>query len=342
MIITALAGFVAAQLVLRAVIELWRPDWRDPTFEAKLDRLKRGVAAEPKALTIVFLGSSQTVFGVHGRDIGAELSRRFGRPVRAFNFGAYAAGPFTCLVYLNRLLERGIRPDLIVVEAQPRHVYEQTVPSDIRLFPPEALALRDIGLVKRYGGAKTVDYRRDWWKCFVEPAFAHRVSFLSLACPGLLSPAGLIETWSDCDETGWKPFPEIGLNAAQKRHILDEARAAHEPSLRCVGDGSPLASALLELLGRCRQEKIPTALLVLPEGPLFRSLYRPGGIERFRQDLRGAAACLKTPVVDLWDLCDEDEFHDSFHLLEHGAQRASAALAERLVRTELRGLFVPK
>lgn len=328
-VLWALGLFFAGQLGLRAYIEGERPAWRDPAFEIKAAALARLTAGEEKPRTILFFGSSQTVYGVRTGKLAAALSEP-GRPVAAFNLGNLGSGPFTYLLYLQRLLQRGVRPDLVVLEGVPRHLYASGKPWDLEKFPAHVLGYRDLRTVGRYEEDRGDGLRREWWAQFPVPVHAHRLALVSQEAPFLLPLGDRMETWPAMNAHGWVPCPVRYRDAADHRRILHEVKETLGKNLGHVRPGSPLWPEFLELLDLTRRHGIPTVVLVLPEGPTLRSLYPPGTLAGFRADLAACERICGCRVVDLIDLCPEEAFYDSFHLLPEGADVLAAALADRL------------
>src|SRR5579862_9036860 len=115
-VLGALALFGLAQIALRGVIDYARPEWRDPTFEIKYRRfveLKRQF--DPAAASVLFMGSSMTAFGTNAKAVDRPASDALGRPVVGYNLAIAASGPFSQLLFLERLVRRGDKPDFVVL-----------------------------------------------------------------------------------------------------------------------------------------------------------------------------------------------------------------------------------
>src|SRR5262245_34929081 len=115
-----LGGFILIQLGF-VVLLAWVMPWlRDPMHGLKENGLQQRLAeASPDATRVVMLGSSRTAFGLDAERVSETLSSKQGRPVVVYNFGLFGAGPCASLLSLHRLLEDGIRPDLLLVEVLP-------------------------------------------------------------------------------------------------------------------------------------------------------------------------------------------------------------------------------
>src|SRR4051812_36244277 len=61
MVLWGVAAFVACQVGLRLVIDLWGPQWRDPTFEIKASQFRAALDRCPdRKLIVAAFGSSAT------------------------------------------------------------------------------------------------------------------------------------------------------------------------------------------------------------------------------------------------------------------------------------------
>jgi hypothetical protein len=139
------------------------------------------------------------------------------------------------------------------------------------------------------------------------------------------------------DGHGWHDHFLPGLTPAERRRYADLARGQYRD---CFGDfrlaGGP-ARALGDLLDCCGRERLPAALVLMPEATAFRALYPPavlGGIERFLADLSREK---HVPLIDARTWVEDGGFWDGHHLLPEGA----AVFTERFAREALRPLLAP-
>ncbi|HEY2250099.1 MAG TPA: DUF1574 family protein, partial [Planctomycetaceae bacterium] len=150
----SVAGFAFLQLALGVSIELWLPQLRDPYYGQRINLLRRRiVAAAPRPLTVLMLGTSRTRNGLLGKSLERQLGQVQGRPVVVFNFGQNSAGPMTELFNLKRLLADGVRPDLLLIEVLPpllcqKEIFDEA--GEIRQ-PAHRLRSDDLPMVEHYG-----------------------------------------------------------------------------------------------------------------------------------------------------------------------------------------------
>ena len=177
-LLLSLAAFVLFQAGLRLIIDEWQPELRDPPFEIKYRQLTGLVNQhrQPPA-TVVFLGSSMTAHGIRPALMGPPLEVALGRPVVGYNLGINGAGPIAQLIYAQRLLRRGIRPDLLVLEASPMHYGVGQAEQEMRRFPAHVLEKPDLDILQRYGDLP--ERRGEWLQSRLVPAYGHRLMILN-------------------------------------------------------------------------------------------------------------------------------------------------------------------
>lgn len=333
--LTALGCFVLAQLGLSLTVALWLPQLRDPNHALKADRLKQRMAGPERPLTVVMLGSSRTLYGLQGQSLETPLTRKMGRPVVMFNFGLSGAGPLTELLTLRRLLADGVRPDLLLVEVLPPLLAGQIPFLDAmpQRHPASSLRAQELSLVKRYGGSYQQGLRRAWGKCWLLPCYHHRFALVSSLFPSLLPYNDRLDGYRGINDSGDLPAM---YKAAQRPVALAAAAREYETYLHGfrLGGGGP--QALEELVQLCRREGVPVALVVMPEGPAFRSWYRGQSWREIQDFLAGLSRRYAVPVVNAHEWLAEDDFVDSHHMLPWGGARFSERLGREAIVPLLR------
>lgn len=327
-VLSGLLLFVCFQVGFRFVIEEWHPEMRDPTFENKYCQLRERIAAcsQPPA-TVVFLGSSMTAHGMQAGLVEEPLSRKLNRPVVAYNLAANAGGPFTQLLYLQRLLRRGLRPDLVIVELSPLMYDYPDYPSDVNRFPAYLLDHDDVPTVARY--SHDADLSGDWWQAFLVPIYGHRLTILTQAANVFVPFADRMLLWHDMDAHGWCRL-ERPTNS-RNQQILDAVKKDWSTRLGNYAVGEPPLRALRELTDLLDKEHIPTAMVVMPEGPLLRSLYNLKGLACILNEFSSLARLHGFPLIDARSDLDETHFSDSFHLASTGARRLTTRVLNEAI-----------
>jgi hypothetical protein len=102
-----------------------------------------------------------------------------------------------------------------------------------------------------------------------------------------------------------------------------------------------MRQAWRDLLGLCRREGIPTALVVMPEGPVFRSWYPPRTWALVREFLDDLGREYRVGVIDARDWMAEEDFIDSHHLLPQAAELFSARLGHEALAPLLASRLAP-
>jgi hypothetical protein len=324
-----LASFAALQALLAVALETVCPELRDPMFGDKLLRLGARTSGHGRPYTVLMIGSSRCLYGFDAGRLDAPVSAAVGRPAVVFNFGIAGAGPVTELLTLQRLLGRGVRPDLLLIEVLPPRLSDLS--EEAAMMPPVRLWWRDLPLVERYG-APADRLRAGWWEDWPVPWYKHRFAILSRALPYLL-PDGLREDgiWGKgTDGAGWAANT-LALTPAERRRAEARAREEYLGYLSDYRPGGPGARALREVLDVCRRERLPAVLVLMPEGSAFRGLYPPEARARLDAFLAGLRRDYAVPLIDAREWVPDGAFWDSHHLQADGAAAFTERLGPRLL-----------
>ncbi len=330
-VLLALAVVVLANATL-GVLGEYSPRLKDPAYGDKWATLRRQLAARPGDKLVLSLGSSRTLLGFHGQHAENALGGR----VIAFNFGTPAAGPVTELVYLRRLLDRGVTPDLLLVEVMPGLCADgPTGPAEQLTLTGERLCRREVETVERYGFDPAA-VRPAWRESAYLPWSKLRFQLLGRVVPSWM-PWNLRFDWSrGADAHGWATPPRQEITPAERAEREANARAEYAGSLANVSpDGRPFA-ALRALLGECQQRRIPTRLVLYPEGSSFRAMYPAGTGERFVAAVRRLGDEFAAPLTDARDWLADDDMYDGHHMFKAGAQTFTSRLSTDVIAPALR------
>jgi hypothetical protein len=331
-----LGFFVLSQIVLGLYTERREPALRDPTFEIKYRQLRRRMDGCPETpVTVVFFGSSMTVHGIDAGRLEEPLAQATGRPVVAYNLGIHTAGPLCHLLHMRRLLERGIRPDLVVIEISPLLHDCPDVPSDVGLLPGEMLERGEVALVQHY--APDAERRRQWWQALLVPAYGHRLAMLNYEAQFLVPFNDRMKVWHTMDEHGW--VKQEDYEPERHRQALERMHAFMGPRLGAYKAGKPPMRALVELLNLLKKEHVPALLLLMPEGPQLRSLYAPGSETGLLREFAALGRKYDIPFVQARDWLGEEQFVDSHHATWEGAEVLTERLGREVLIPLLAGRF---
>jgi len=320
MVLWGLAAFLVLQVSLALVVG-WGP-WpflRDPYYGYKAFLLRDRLARSEHPLTVVVLGTSRTLHGLDAGALEQPLGEALGRPVTVFNMAQEGAGPAMQLLFLRRLLRDGVRPDLLISEIHPLFLSTDPPIKDFgaEQLPTCRLWSEDVPLVKRYVHGLRPGLRRQWGETWLLPCYGHRLALVGYLAPVLLPATAKQLTFAHLDPSGFPARMQrrLELTAEERKSILGLTHRCYEDSLRNFEPGGTPGLALRELLDTCHREGIRTALLLSPEGPIFRGWYPPGSDEQLRTFLRSITADLKVPIINAREWLSEEEFRDSHHLM---------------------------
>jgi hypothetical protein len=325
-IVIAVVLFVGSQVALRVWIDTNKREYRDPIFEPRYRILEQQRAEKPaSAATVIFLGSSTTLNGMRADLAEEKLTTELDRPIVSVNLGTLGGGPFTNLVHLKRLVRRGIRPDLLVMELNPI-VYDDIAPNDVPRLPPECLERQDLDVVKEYSNDKSVD--KQFWESFLFPVRGHRLAILSQAARIMVPYVDLLEPVENVDAHGYRPNRKV--TDPNKIRDTKETREAMRPRLQNYHVNEQRIRALRELADLAEANHIPTLFYTFPVRPSLRPMYGPG-LQTLLGEWRAIAEEHHFPMIDGIKWIDEDKFSDNFHLDHDGATQLTEMLLERAI-----------
>jgi hypothetical protein len=324
----ALAAFVATQVGVGLFIEGYKPELRDPIFEIKYRQLARLLQQHPQPpAAVVFLGSSMSANGMKAEIAEAPLTASLGRPVVSYNLATNGGGPITHLVYMQRLLRRNVRPELVVLEVSPLLFSPGQVSMDLRRFSADVLERQDLDILERHSDQPAL--RDEWWQSHLVPAYGHRLMILNQSARTLVPFHEQIELWPDVDDHGWRGRPA----PSPEEHRVNMTLIEYQLKKRLADfkvDEVPL-HGLRELSELLATERIKTVVVMMPEGPHLRSLYAPGSTVPVLAEFAALSGQHGFMLIDAHAWYDEGSFVDSYHLHEEAAD----AFTQRLVREAL-------
>jgi hypothetical protein len=331
-VLVGLALFALVQVVLAPAVLRWGLCLRDPGYGHQVSRLKQRLAERPRPLLVVQVGSSRTLFGLRGQVAEPALSERLGRPIVLFNMGLTGAGPITNLLNLRRLLNEGIRPDLLLIEVLPLSLTEEPVIAEVlpERLPVSRLNSDEMHLLARCAGADRPGVEREWWLAQTLPVHAYRFALVALAAPNLLPPSRRwdLNPLDNTDASGW--FELRSLSPERVRLFRAAEKTAYAPPLRAFRLSQRKLAVVRQTIDLARRSGVAPALVLMPEGGFFRCLYPSAVREQIHEALTRLSQDCGVPLLDLRNCVADDGFLDAHHLYPEGAARYTRRLAEHV------------
>lgn len=332
--VLACLGFV---LLLNAgmnlALETTKPEWRDPEYGHRFKELRRLHAAEPQRPLVVALGSSRPQMGLSPLDLG--LPERPNAPL-VYNFSAAGCGPVHELLNLRRLLDSGLKPDFLLVEAL-RPVLAGDGPAE-KLIHPARLGYADLNRLKPYCD-NPESLQKEWVQLRLTPWYSLRLYLMSHWAGSMLHWKSRQDfMWKQMKGRGWLPYFFADIPSEKRTQGIAEAHVQYADYFRHY-DISPLTQqAYRDLLQECQTHGIKVAFFVMPESATFRSWYPPGAEARANAYLQALSQEFSVPVFDAsaW-LPDVSYFADGHHLMRHGAEAFSRRFGPECVGPWIRG-----
>lgn len=327
-ILWSLAAYTALQLTANFLADVVYPDLREPEYGRKLALLRRQLKQFPDRPLLLLLGSSRTAYGIRPESLFAAEADA---PL-AYNFGILGGGPVFELMYFERLLAEGVTPRWVVVEVHPAML--KMAPELIagQIPPTERCDLRDLRLLKGY----LIDPAawRSWLHYRSAACYQFRAELMRSVAPGWVPPPSVPDT-NALDKTtacGWVPGPWPKPDDAVRTFRCTLMRQAYAPGYREFEVSDRSNRALRQILTRCRDNGIQTALLLMPEAEELRDAEVLAADEKIVGYLSELGREFDARVIDASRWCEGADFADGQHLLAESATRLSARLGQTVLR----------
>src|SRR5262249_50677851 len=131
---------------------------------------------------------------------------------------------------------------------------------------------------------------------------------------------------------GWHIASPAPFPAEERERRLETARGGYSPGLGHFRLGKKPTKALREILDLCRREKIPAALVLMPESSEFRSWYSEDAKQAIHGLLDELCRTYSVPLIDAETWLADDDFEDGHHTLLHGADVFTVRLRGEITR----------
>ncbi|MFM8274318.1 MAG: hypothetical protein ACKODX_18580, partial [Gemmata sp.] len=300
-------AFVAVLLALWASAEAATPELIDPDYHVRLRVVRAAQHQHPDRPLGLMIGSSRAVWAFRPEQLGD------GEGVLWVNGAHTGAGPTLNRLLVHRYLRDGVRPAVLVIELMPTFFVKENTQ-----FVTGHFALADLSLVRGYSDKPFgYEYRLLLHRVRCAPALARGDD--PLARSDALHPRGGHTT----------VYGDVTPAERARRTAL--AQKENEPHLRHMTVRPAADRAFRDTLREAADHGARVVLLRAPEGPTFRHWYDPAGLARFDAYIEGVAREYGAPVLDARLWLDEEDFHDSHHAIQRGADKFTARFAREMV-----------
>lgn len=322
------AAIILGHFVL---VDVARPELRDPEYGLRLNALRQRIAEHPERPLVVVIGSSRTAMGV--RPYVWEESRP-GTPTDPllFNMSRVGGGPLIQLMTLRRLYADGIRPDAVILEHWTPLLREDGPFAETARIEPERLFLADREFVQSYM-PKPDTVERRMLVNRLNPLFTDRGRWLGRVARSWQRVRRVEVGCRELDGWGWLPgldeeHPDAVARAGRLRHCEGTYRG-HLNGFAIHADAD---RALRESVAVARSHGTRVAFAWLPESTEFRGWYPPEAERLGRDHLAGLCRELGVPLINARVWMPDAVLADGFHLTRDGAadftRRFGPAVAE--------------
>jgi hypothetical protein len=325
----SLGFYAAVVLVLNVVMDRWCPAPFEGLYRIKWGQLCHLAADTPDRSLVVMLGSSRTDGAFQAERLNG-LPGPDGRPLAAYNLGIPAAGPMHEYQYLRDLLDRGIRPRLLLVEFLPPLFNEphSHLISEENWAAPDWMSVHQFVRMHPYF-ARPVRKASEWIEARLAPWYVHRFSL----------NAWLVEQIHPPPERKPVPYYHDQWGCRCPETVTPEVRAArwlvardYIPSLNHFRLGKGPTQAMRDLLELCRREQVPVVLVITPEARAFRSWYRPECLATMSRLQAELHATYGVEFIDATCWLEDDDFMDGHHLDTSGAEKFTTRMIAEVQR----------
>lgn len=313
--------FALLQAAFGLVTDRWWPVLRHPEYGRKLTLLHAQLKTHRDRPLLLALGTSRMAFGYSpARPEQSDTAWQF-------NFGLTGIGPVQELVCLHRLLSAGVRPAQLLIEIHPAFLHQTSDWCESRAVDVRKLDWRDFAVVRRFafepGG---LTWR--WVSSRLSPWYSHRIDLLRRIAPGWVDEAHLRDERMlvETDGSGWSRFPLRPADEAERQRVGRWCADLYTLPLCDFAVTDVPRRAVAEMLELCRREQIEPALVLMPEGELFRSRYSPAALAAIEAYVAETRREFGIRVFDCRGWCSDELFCDGQHLLPEGARSFSDRL----------------
>ncbi len=321
-VVWAIAFFVILQFGLAGAVEFGIVKLDDATTFATKARLLEEKLKQSKDRPFVTLafGSSRMMNGLDAGRLVGPTRKESGRAWITYNFGISGCGNIYSFLALEKLINNGIRPDLVLIEMYPTFLTEG---SERAWFTANEMRSKNFTDTHRYGIA---DVSRPLYQKWLVPSHTYRFNILNRFAPKLV-PMRLRENWARrADEFGW-----IAVDKPLGRAKMEEQVENFATDSKRFRLGGHSCQALRDSIALCQANGIECGIVWMPEPKGIRKVYSSemtDQVNAFVEKLRSDFSML---FVNARDWIADEGFYDGCHLNRNGATEFTAKLSSEAV-----------
>jgi hypothetical protein len=328
-VIGAVLGLIVLNLALAAAVNV-RPGLRDPLFDLPAGRFGERIAStDSRPITIAFLGSSRTGGGIRPALVEEAVAAETGRPCVAYNLHAPGNGPVGELVHWHRLVDPGLRPDVVVIELLPGgFASEGGRPEDAKRLHGDRLTWDETQLVQQYGFPPDVE--SEWREANANPWFGFRFQLLGMVRPKWLPSGVARHERRPATDLGWQPPFFLTHSPEHFGQAVEVNRDLLYKQMQLSRFDGPPAAALRDLVASCREHGTVPAAFVTPESSPLRSWYPVDvdrGVRAFVEELRAGGVV----AADGRDWLPDEAYSDGHHVVRSWADEYTRRVTRAVV-----------
>lgn len=318
----------------------WRPGFRDPLFDMKTQAMSARFEQPDVMLRVVTLGSSRTAACIEPLTLEATLHETTGQSAAAYNMALQGDGPIGQLLHFRRLMARGKAPDFVLIEFLPySFAWYGDHPYDATVLRADRLTKDELHVVCEYGFPSN-ETKEQWREATFNPWYGCRFQLLARIDRNWLPP-GVVTYHPKAGQLGgWNPWDPLTPSTAALAAIW--VRKTYEPELPHVRFDGPHVKAFEDLLAECKSAGIAVAVVVPPEGSVFRSWYPARVNAELDQMLERIRQEHKVVVVDARTWLPDEAFADTHHVLRTWAKPYTERLTREVIAPALRTSAIAK
>jgi hypothetical protein len=325
----------------------FKPGVRDPMFDLPADQYKsRLESSQGNPITVVFLGSSRTGYGIRPAIVEETVRAETGTPCLAYNLHVLANGPIGERVHWQRLVERGIVPDVVVLEICPARfstftdkqpgTQQPTDPKkkkklsdDMVTFRGDRMTWDEVQLVRSYGFPDETE--TDWREANWNPWFGFRFQILGMLNPMWLPNNVTHHERRPAADLGWKrPFYEK-WDPSKYKYAIEANRRLLFDRMQDIDFSESPGQCFRDLIQSIEDHGTIPVAFVTPEASVIRGWYPPEVNARIAAFLKELQEQRGVAVVDLRAALPDEAFHDGHHAVLWGADEYSREVTKAVV-----------